>query len=70
MWRERMTQKHIFWPTAFGVKDAKGEWLDVYVDRTRAKKVFDTNPAAKQLIGELDALLGDEVPGVILEERK
>ena len=67
-----MRRKHISWPTAFGVKDAKGEWLEIFVDSRRAYQCWAAHPEATQLISELDPLYGicDEYPGVVVEERK
>ena len=79
LWRERMRKsKYINWPTAFGVKDKKGNWIRIddipisFTNENRAREVFATHPKAFQLIGELDALceVCDEYPGVVLEEKK
>lgn len=77
-WRRNMKEPRIRWGTGFGVKDREGRWVlvddlpVVFKDNVFTRKVFDTHPAAFQLIGGLDVLndICDEFPGVVLEEKK
>lgn len=55
-----------FWPCAYGVKSAAGEWLCLYVGNRKATEVFENDPHARELIVGLDPLEGlEERPGVV-----
>jgi len=66
----KIPEEFIFWPCAYGVKDAQGEWLCSFEDKRRATEVFENDPKAKQLIVGLEPLAGLESrPGRVVREK-